>query len=45
MSIVSPKLRASAGHYNAYYTVQVAGVCPDATTAKTESRTRSVKGD
>lgn len=35
MSIVSPKLRASAGHHNAYCTVQISGVCPDNTVAKT----------
>lgn len=35
MSIESKKLRASAGHHNAYCTVQVSGVCPDTTTDKT----------
>jgi hypothetical protein len=33
--IVSKKLRASAGHHNAYCTLQIAGVCPDSTTDKT----------
>lgn len=35
MSIVSQKLRDSAGHPDAYCTVQVAGVCGDSTTDKT----------
>jgi len=33
--IVSKKLRESAGHPDAYCTLQIAGVCGDATTAKT----------
>jgi hypothetical protein len=35
MSIISQKLRDSAGHPDAYCTVQIAGVCPDNTDAKT----------
>jgi len=35
MSIVSKKLRDSAGHHAAYCTVQIAGVCPDPTESKT----------
>lgn len=35
MSIVSKKLRESAGHHDAYCTVQIPGVCPDSTDAKT----------
>lgn len=35
MTIVSKKLRQSAGHPDAYCTVQLAGVCPDPTDAKT----------
>lgn len=35
MSIVSQKLRDSAGHPEAYCTLQIAGVCGDATTDKT----------
>lgn len=33
--IVSRRLRDSAGHHNAYCTLQIAGVCPDATDSKT----------
>jgi hypothetical protein len=33
--IVSKKLRASAGHHNAYCTLQIVGVCGDATDSKT----------
>lgn len=33
--IVSKKLRESAGHPDAYCTLQIAGVCGDSTTAKT----------
>lgn len=33
--IVSDKLRKSAGHHEAYCTLQIAGVCPDPTTSKT----------
>lgn len=35
MSIVSARLRASAGHHAAYCTVQIPGVCGDATESKT----------
>lgn len=35
MSFISPTLRKSAGHHAAYCTVQIAGVCPDSTEAKT----------
>ena len=35
MSIISQKLRDSAGHHAAYCTVQVEGVCPDSTDSKT----------
>ena len=35
MSLVSQKLRDSAGHHAAYCTVQAAGVCGDPTTDKT----------
>lgn len=35
MSIVSQKLRDSAGHYDAHCMLQIEGVCADATTAKT----------
>lgn len=33
--IVSKKLRQSAGHHNAYCTLQIAGTCGDPTDAKT----------
>lgn len=33
--IVSKKLRESAGHPDAYCTIQIPGVCPDATDSKT----------
>lgn len=33
--IISTRLRKSAGHHNAYCTLQIAGVCPDSTDAKT----------
>lgn len=33
--IISKDLRDSAGHHNAYCTIQIPGVCGDATTAKT----------
>lgn len=35
MSFVSKRLRDSAGHHEAYCTLQIAGVCGDPTTAKT----------
>lgn len=35
MTIVAKKLRESAGHHNAYCTLQIAGVCGDPTDAKT----------
>lgn len=35
MSIVSKKLRESAGHYDAHCMLQIEGVCGDATEAKT----------
>ncbi len=35
MSIVSKKLRESAGHHDAHCMLQIAGVCGDSTTAKT----------
>jgi len=35
MSIVSQKLRDSAGHHDAYCTLQITGVCGDSTTDKT----------
>lgn len=34
MSIVSKKLRGSAGHHDAHCMLQIAGVCGDATTSK-----------
>ena len=35
MSIVSNALRKSAGHPDAYCTVQLPGICPDSTDSKT----------
>lgn len=35
MSIVSKKLRESAGHHDAHCMLQIEGVCGDATTSKT----------
>ena len=35
MSLISQKLRDSAGHHAAYCTLQIAGVCGDPTEAKT----------
>jgi hypothetical protein len=35
MTIIAKKLRESAGHPDAYCTLQIAGVCGDATDAKT----------
>lgn len=35
MSIIAKKLRESAGHPDAYCTLQIAGVCPDNTDSKT----------
>ena len=35
MTIVAKKLRESAGHPDAYCTLQIAGVCPDNTDSKT----------
>jgi hypothetical protein len=35
MTLVSNALRRSAGHHDAYCTLQIEGVCPDATDTKT----------